>query len=147
MILIDGITGFSNDKVIYTAVNKYEFKRICFQISNILKFKIEDFDFKLNGKSFYFAKIKFSSDTIFILINAYYPIITFASEISPFSNKYINSVGLNIEFSRFYRVLSISELECSIDNEELKCLNLEELKQLKHYKPNNLAEVNFNNWD
>ncbi|SHJ25599.1 hypothetical protein [Clostridium magnum] len=86
MLLIDGITGFSNDKVISTAVNKYEFKKICFQISNILKFKIEDFDFKLDGKSFYFAKIKFSSDTIFILINAYYPIIAFASQINLFNN-------------------------------------------------------------
>ncbi|KZL91779.1 hypothetical protein CLMAG_15770 [Clostridium magnum DSM 2767] len=37
MLLIDGITGFSNDKVISTAVNKYEFKKICFQISNISK--------------------------------------------------------------------------------------------------------------
>lgn len=147
ILLFDGITGLSSGKTMLPTLNKDEFKRVCFQISNTLKFNIENFDFELVGKSFYYTKIKFNHDTIFILVNAYYPIIAFASEINPFNNIYLDNARLNSEFSKFYRVLSVSELKSPIDNEERKYLNHEELKQLEYYNPNCLAEVIFNYWD
>lgn len=147
MLLLNGITGFSNVKTISHTIDKDQFKKIWFEIKNILKFKLENLDFNLNGRNFYFAKIKYNNDTIFILINAYYPIIAFASQVNPFNNIYINNIRLSSEFSKFYRVLSVSELESLISTRELKYLNYVELKQLEYFNPNNIGEVIFNYWD
>lgn len=147
MLLNNGITGVSDDKTLLPMMSCYEFKRICYEIATSLKFNIENFDFKLEGKNFYSAKVKINNDTIFILLNAYYPIIAFALKISPFNNEYLDIEMLSNEFIKFYHILTVSELESSITNEEKECLNDYELKQLKYYKPDNVAGVIFNYWD
>ena len=147
MLLNNGITGFSDDKALLPIMSCDEFKRICYEIATSLKFNIENFDFKLEGKNFYSAKVKINNDTIFILLNAYYPIIAFALKISPFNNEYLDFEMLSNEFIKFYHILTVSELESLITNEGKECLNDCELKQLKYYKPNNLAGVIFNYWD
>lgn len=147
MLLRDGITGFSNKKAILPSMSRNEFKRICFEVAITLKFKIENFDFKLDGKNFYYAEIKFNNNTMYILLNAYHPFVAFASEMTIYNNKYIEDEGLKMEFGKVYEILAVSELESPISNKEKGHLNNEELKQLKYYTPNNLSEIIFNYWD
>jgi len=147
MLLRNGITGFSDGKVLLPIMSCDEFKRICYEIAINLKFNIENFDFELKGKNFYSAKVKLNNDTIFILLNAYYPIVAFASKISLFNNVYLDNAKLSNEFIKFYHTLTVSKLECSIRNEEKECLNNCELKQIKYYNPSDLSGVIFNYWD
>lgn len=147
MLLHNGITGFLDDKALLPMTSCDEFKRICYEIAINLKFNIENFDFKLEGKNFYSAKVKLNNDTIFVLLNAYYPIVAFALKISPFNNEYLDCGKLSNEFIKSYHILTVLELESSIINEEKECLNDCELKQLKYYNPSNLAGVIFNYWD
>lgn len=72
MLLNNGITGFSDDKALLPIMSCDEFKRICYEIATSLKFNMENFYFKLEGKNFYSDKVKINNDTIFILLSAYY---------------------------------------------------------------------------
>jgi hypothetical protein len=147
MLLANGITGFSNGKPIFPKVDQDEFKSVCYRISNTLQFRIEEFDFNLIGKNFYIAKIKFEGEILNILVNAQYPVMGFATEINAFNIQYADNERLKTEFEYYYSVLSFSELEKPIDNDDYILLNDVEREQIAYYKPETLGEIIFNYWD
>ncbi|MBQ4870072.1 hypothetical protein IHQ11_26860 [Priestia megaterium] len=93
---------------------------------------------------------------IYVLLNAYYPFLAFASTVEFQHINFINDPMLSKDFIPFYKVLSKEELhepldirnsrgKVSLENEN--DLNSSELEQIDYWKPNTVGEVMFNFWD
>jgi hypothetical protein len=147
MLLANGITGFTNEKSMPPKVNQDEFKKICYQVSNYLRFRIEEFDFNLIGKNFYYVKITYRGEILYIMVNAQYPVMGFATAIDAFNIQYTDNETLKSEFENFYIVLSLSDLEKPIKKDDLNSLHAVEREQIAYYEPEKFGEIIFNYWD
>jgi hypothetical protein len=152
-----GISGFFDRREAITpSVNGNEFKKICHSITAALTHcKLIDYKEPLLGTNFYHASISILDTVMHILLNAQYPIMTFASLIEPFNIIFIDSLELLNQFGIYYVVVSSDEMNDVLQYMESKDgfvigndndLNKAELKQIRYWKPKTVGEIVFNFW-
>lgn len=157
MILREGITGFRDAKSEQIPlVDQKQFKQLCFSVLPRLEGGFVGFIDPCCHGNFIDVKVSLRDTKLHILLNKYYPIIAFASNVEFGSVTFIDNPILSEQFSSSYRVLSCRELnkpislnggskECLLKNENE--LNQAELEQVAYWKPRTMGEIIFNQWD
>ncbi|MEZ0481605.1 hypothetical protein [Planococcus sp. SSTMD024] len=150
MKLPTGITGFTD-----AASNELPktdgkpFKQLCFALS--LRPSIQFMSFTEPGLSsnHYCAEMNAGGDAVFILLNAHFPYLAFASSCRSGSYEFIGCAGWEEVFSPSYHVLSTAELNVPLDREQLNALQLNEAewKQAAYWEPKTTGQLIFNHWD
>jgi hypothetical protein len=156
MKLPNGITGFFEKQNEPPIVDDKLFKQICFNLIKNNGGRILEFKHPKANTNFFDVEVSIFNKHFHILLNAHYPVISFASLVTPGEIDFIDEPQLYIEFSPFYTVLRKEELNESIiinsdsktytiqiDNE----MNSAELKQIAYWKPERIGFVIFNHWD
>ena len=102
------------------------------------------------------VEVKVFDKHLHILLNEHYPFLAFASFVDFENIKYIDEPELLKQFSPFYKVLSIEELNeplyikestGKINLENDNELNSAELEQIAYWKPKSVGETIYNFWD
>ncbi len=133
-----------------------KFKQQCFSILRRNHGKVLRFLEPQMTMNFFDVEVNVFNQHIHILLNDHYPILAFASAVDFENIHFINEPELLRQFSPFYRVLSMKELNEPLymkedpgkiilanDNE----LNSAELEQIAYWKPKSVGEVIYNFWD
>ncbi len=154
-MLLNGITGFhcrEEDKP--PNVNGEKYKSLCFSLARLIDEKVIAFTDPQYPTNFY--KVKLSND-IYILLNAHYPYISFATFVEYGKVVFINESTLYKAFSSSnYRVLTTTELNKplrlfaksgQVIIENGNNLNEAELSQIKQWRPKTIGEIIYNFWD
>ncbi|MFF2879036.1 hypothetical protein ACFVR2_22335 [Gottfriedia sp. NPDC057991] len=147
MILLNGITGFYEKQNVPPNTDGMQFKKLCFSIINQNKGTILNFRESQVATNFFAMEVKVSNKYFYILLNAHYPFLAFASAVNFGEINFLDVPQLKEEFSPFYIVLSTSELNEPLILKSENKLNSAELKQIAYWKPNRIGEVLFNHWD
>ncbi|MED4697186.1 hypothetical protein [Peribacillus frigoritolerans] len=152
-----GVTGFYNEKHnMPPTIDRKQFKQQCFSIIKRNNGKVLEFIEPQFPTNFLNVEVKVFNKHLHILLNEHYPFLAFASFVDFENIKFIDEPELLKQFSPFYRVLSMEELNKPLyikdstgkiilvnDNE----LNSTELEQIAYWKPKSYGEVIFNFWD
>ncbi|MFD0619152.1 hypothetical protein ACFQZR_16930 [Paenibacillus sp. GCM10027629] len=143
-----GITGFSctpNSLILQDG------KSFISLLYSILRGTLECEDTNLQGKNYYYFSIKSTDQEYHVLLNAFFPIVAISCELN--YNKFIfrSSEEIMNQFKLLsecnYLLLGKEELESDLANSDYLDLDKAELKQIEYWKPKNLSEIVFNNWD
>ena len=150
MELPKGITGFTD--AISGELPKTDgkqFKQLCFTLSFRPFIKFSSFTAAGQSSNYYCAEMIVNGHTVFILLNAHFPYLAFASEFRSESFNFIDRADWSEVFSPSYQVLSAAELNVSLDSEQLNALQLNkaEMKQAAYWKPKTTGQWIFNHWD
>jgi len=157
MNLPNGVTGFySSLDNKPNEIDENHFKSICFDLVRRSQGKVLEIDEQNLTSNFLKVKVDMFNREIYVLLNAYYPFLAFASTVEFQHINFINDPMLSKDFIPFYKVLSKEELhepldirnsrgKVSLENEN--DLNSSELEQIDYWKPNTVGEVMFNFWD
>jgi hypothetical protein len=154
--LVNGITGFFNSPDNEPPnVDVKQFKKICFTIIQQYKGKVLDFK-EPNFTNYYVVDTNVLNKHFYILLNAHYPIMTFAASVEGGYLVFKDEPELSKQFSPFYTVLDSKELneppllnlssKENISRNENE-LNSAELYNLAYWKPTRMGEIIFNCWD
>jgi hypothetical protein len=152
-----GVTGFYNAKHNKPpTIDGNQFKQQCFSIIKRNNGKVLEFIELQFATNFLYVEVKVFNKHLHILLNEHYPFLAFASFVDFENIKFIDEPELLKQFSPFYKVLSIEELNEPLyikestgkiilenDNE----LNSAELEQIAYWKPKSVGEVIYNFWD
>jgi hypothetical protein len=155
--LPNGVTGFYDSKHNQPPkIDGKQFKQLCFTVITGNGGKIMTFKEPQITANFFDAEVKVSNKHMHILLNAHYPFLAFASFVNFGNIEFIDAPQLYRDFSPYYKVLSVYEINKPLvikevngtivlenDNE----LNSAELKQLAYWKPKRIGDVVFNFWD
>ncbi|GED15837.1 hypothetical protein [Aneurinibacillus migulanus] len=158
MNLSCGITGFYDVKHKQPpGINGNEFKKICHSVAMITNGKMVHYKEPSETiTSFYEAKLTVIDKEIYVLLNAYYPILAFASSVEYFNIMFIDEPSLVEHFSLYYNVISSDELNEPLLYKEKggnliirnkNNLNNAELEQIRYWQPQTVGKVAFNFWD
>ncbi len=147
MKLLNGITGFYKKQNEPPNIDGKQFERLCFSIINQNKGTILNFQEPQITSNYFAMKVKVSNKHFYILLNAHYPFLAFASTVNFGKINFIEVPHLKEEFSPFYIVLSTKDLNEPFLLQSENELNSEELKQIAYWEPYGIGEVIFNNWD
>ncbi|MDM5329935.1 hypothetical protein [Neobacillus sp. CF12] len=150
MILPNGVTGFYDSEANKPpTVDGKQFKQLCFDFAARNGGKVIEFSTPQYPANFYHAHVKVLGNVFYILLNAHYPYLTFASLVEPGNIAFIDQPTLNEPFSPFYRVLGTVELNVPFNQTLAKNtkLNRTELEQLAYWKPETVGQIIFNFWD
>jgi hypothetical protein len=151
------VTGFyssTNDKP--HEIDDKPFKDICFNLARKYPGRILDIDELKLATNFFKVKIHINHQDLYVLLNMYYPFLTFASAVEFQRLHFINYPLLSKDFIPFCKVLSKEELheplkirkrKGQITLENINKLNTTELEQILYWQPKNVGEVIFNFWD
>ncbi|PYI53390.1 hypothetical protein [Paenibacillus flagellatus] len=154
MLLIDGISGFPINEL--QRVDSLQFKKLSYSLVNVAQGRLLSFEAPCASNNFYKAELGWKDERVFLLLNASYPILAFASSIEYFNIKFIDhSLSNDVESSGCgFRVASASELNenLALDERTLtvlnkNSLNQSELSQIFFWKPKTIGDVVFNFWD
>lgn len=146
MRLPNGTCGFFEAGKCSDPFDIRKFKQVCYCVVNENRGNLLSVDTALNGKNFYTAKIEVSNSLVYLLMNAYYPYIAFASLVE-YGKIIFRDKPTNLSFSfPQYHVLNAEELNTSCRSalEELSDI---EIAQIKYWKPATIGEIVFNFWD
>src|SRR5699024_2639899 len=99
--------------------------------------------------NFYYAYLDVLGNRFYILLNAYYPWLAFASVVEFGNIKFIDRPVPNEQFSSFYRLLDADELNVPFHQNLIKKteLNSAEWEQIIYWKPETIGQIIFNYWD
>lgn len=157
MNLPNGVTGFySSIDNKPNDIDENHFKNICFNLVRKNHGKILKTDEANLATNFLKLKVDIFNREIYVLLNAHYPFLAFASTFEFQHINFIDDLVLSKDFMPFYKVLSKEELnepldirkskgEVSLENKNK--LNSSELEQIFYWKPKTVGEVMFNFWD
>ncbi|MFJ8072318.1 hypothetical protein ACIQZD_25990 [Peribacillus sp. NPDC096447] len=133
-----------------------QFKQQCFSIIKRNNGKVLEFVEPQFATNFLNVEVKVFDKHLHIVLNEHYPFLAFASFVDFENIKFIDEPELLKQFSPFYKVLSIEELNEPLyikestgkiilenDNE----LNSAELEQIAYWKPKSVGETIYNFWD
>ncbi len=155
--LPNGVTGFYNAKHNKPpTIDGKQFKQQCFSIIKRNNGKVLEFIEPQFATNFLNVEVKVFNKHLHILLNEHYPFLAFASFVDFENIIFIDEPELSKQFSPFYKVLGMEELNEQLyikegtgkiifknDNE----LNSAELEQIAYWKPKSTGEVIFNFWD
>jgi hypothetical protein len=157
MNLPNGVTGFYssiNNKP--NEIDENDFKNICFNLVRKNQGRILKIGEGNLASNFLKIKVDIFNQESYVLLNAYYPFLAFASTVEFQDINFIDDPVLSKDFMPFYKVLSKEELNEPLDIrksrgkvslENKNNLNSSELEQLFYWKPKTVGEVMFNFWD
>ncbi len=157
MKLPKGVTGFYNAKYNKPpTIDGKQFKQQCFSIIKRNNGKVLEFIEPQFATNFLNLEVKVFNNHLHILLNEHYPFLAFASFVDFENINFIDEPELLKQFSPFYKVLGMEELNEPLyikedtgkiilknDNE----LNSAELEQIAYWKPKSVGEVIYNFWD
>lgn len=146
MILKNGITGFFESLDDKKSIPSQSFIQFCNEIVYNNQGKILLMDLELTGKNFYCSKQQFQDQICYILLNASYPYVAFASLVSMEKIIYIDKPDYIKYIPDNYLVLNKNVLETIFENCDNQ-LNKAERKQILYWEPETIGEVIFNFWD
>lgn len=146
MILKNGITGFFESLDDKKSIPSQSFIQFCNEIVYNNQGKILFMDLELTGKNFYCSKQQFQDQICYILLNASYPYVAFASLVSMERIIYIDKPDYIKYIPDNYLVLNKNVLETIFENCDNQ-LNKAERKQILYWEPETIGEVIFNFWD
>ncbi len=157
MLLLDGITGFSDKSDILPLVDRNEFNKLCYSLAIYMNGKVKSFTGSQTNTNFYVNTLNISGETTHILLNDCYPFIAFATSVDYCGISFVNKPDFSKilrEFSTDLKFLTTSELHetIQVDGKTFKLknensLNPVELSQILYWKPKTIGEVIFNYWD
>lgn len=146
MILKNGITGFFESLDDKKSIPSQSFIQFCNEIVYNNQGKILLMDLELTGKNFYCSKQQFQGQICYILLNASYPYVAFASLVGMEKIIYIDKPDYIKYIPDNYLVLNKNVLETIFENCDNQ-LNKAERKQILYWEPETIGEVIFNFWD
>lgn len=146
-ILPGGITGFwSVNTAPLPLLDEKAFRQMC----HVLGWKnggtVAEVDTDTTARNFYSAKLSRYDQSVFILQNIYYPFAAFTQRNASGGSIWITPpewIQLPEDPVRF---LSPSELNRDWHG-LCEDLSLEELEQIRYWKPQTVGEIIFNTWD
>ncbi|ECW8277081.1 hypothetical protein F3250_12315, partial [Listeria monocytogenes] len=96
-----------------------------------------------------YAQVEILGNSLYILLNAHYPYLTFASAVELGNINFIENPFLYEQFAPFYKIIDAVELNSSFNQSMVKKadLNSAELEQLAYWKPETVGQIIFNYWD
>ena len=157
MNLPNGVTGFYSSIVNKpNEIDEKQFKDICFNLVRKNQGRILDIDESNLATNFLKVKMNICNREMYVLLNAYYPFLAFASTVEFPHLNFIDDPVLSKDFMPFYTVLSKEELNEPLDIRKSKGkvslenknkLSSSELEQILFWKPKKVGEVIFNFWD
>ena len=157
MNLPNGVTGFYSSIVNKpNEIDEKQFKNICFNLVRKNQGRILDIDESNLATNFLKVKMNIFNREMYVLLNAYYPFLAFASTVEFQHLNFIDDPVLSKDFMPFYKVLSKEELNEPLDIRKSKGkvslenknkLSSSELEQILFWKPKKVGEVIFNFWD
>lgn len=147
MKLLNGITGFYEKQNVPPNTDGKQFKKYCYSVINQNEGTILKFQEPQVATNFFAMEVNVSNKHFYILLNAHYPFLAFASAVNFGVINFIEVPQLKKEFSPFYIVLTTMELNEPLILKSENELNSAELKQIAYWKPNRIGEVLFNHWD
>ena len=157
MNLPNGVTGFySSIDNKPNEIDEKQFKNICFNLVRKNQGRILDIDESNLATNFLKVKMNICNREMYVLLNAYYPFLAFASTVEFPHLNFIDDPVLSKDFMPFYTVLSKEELNEPLDIRKSKGkvslenknkLSSSELEQILFWKPKKVGEVIFNFWD
>ncbi|MBA9027440.1 hypothetical protein [Peribacillus huizhouensis] len=142
----NGITGFYEQQCEPPKIDGKQFKQLCFSIIKNNEGTVLEFKAPTEVTNFFDVEVNVINKHFHILLNAYYPLLTFSSVVNFGEINFIDEPHLYKEFSPFYSVLGTTELNEQFfqkDNE----FNNAELEQIAYWKPERIGDVIFNYWD
>lgn len=155
MLLLNGITGFF-DKIDdpIKMVDGDQFKKDCYAISYLLNGKVICFLEPEFPSSFYKCEVELNNKQLYVLLNAHYPFVAFASVVDFGNIEFVDVQELAGVFSEQFQVLTNEDVNQPLRygtkqnvllNENQ--LNQSEIQQIAHWKPKTVGEVIYNQWD
>lgn len=150
MKLPNGVTGFYNAEANKPPkVEEKQFKQLCFDTVFRNGGKVVCFHTPQCTTNFYYAQVEILGNRLYILLNAHYPYLAFASAVEFGDIQFIDNSFLYEQFAPFYQVFSTVELNSPVNQDMLKKadLNRAELDQLVYWKPETIGQIIFNYWD
>ncbi|TLS49807.1 hypothetical protein FE782_22630 [Paenibacillus antri] len=153
-----GITGFGD--IVGSGIEEIEFKQLCFHLQNSFGFRGFDV-IKTIHESYYLGKFLSDNEYLFILMNRYYPFISFANSYVYGNANFVDYTDIsdyiskmNYRFAKileneadYYKVLSKLDLNRELNKELISELNPVELGVMKYWRPQLVSDVIYNNWD
>lgn len=141
MLLKKGITGFYSIGDSQTKLNDYKaFRKICFNMQNIIKQKIISTE-NPDNTSYFYAEF----DDIYFLLNKYYAVAGFTEDISQ-GDKVFTDLRVNRIYLPEYEIIPAVTLNSAFNKTENN-LSECELQQIKYYSPLSVGNIIFNEWD
>lgn len=144
LLLPKKISGFFEKNDCFKHIDTKIFKQICYGMVEKKQGKLLNIDSSLNRKNFYVAEIQFKNKKYYLLMNAYYSYIAFASSIENGIIRFIDKPDDCI--CGEYIILTLKELNMDYQM-SIERLGKTELAQIKYWKPGNIGEIIFNFWD
>jgi len=146
MRLPNGITGFyDSNHTKPSQMDSKQFKQLCFTVMLTEGGKVIELKEPENPRNFFEAEIQIFNSKLHILLNEHHPYIAFASSVNFKDIVYIDEPQLSNEFSKYYKVLSVEELNSPISKKS--DFSNAEIKQLDYWKPKKVGDMIFNFWD
>jgi len=148
MKLPNGVTGFYDSEYDRPpTLDGKHFKTLCFDLAIRNGGKVISFHEPRYPANFYEVQMEVFGLTFYVLLNAHYPYLAFASAVDMENIEFIDS-PVPCEFlAPPYRVMSKAELYAPFTQREGAELNKAELEQIAYWKPETIGEVLFNHWD
>ncbi|MCM1508127.1 MAG: hypothetical protein NC177_13510 [Ruminococcus flavefaciens] len=141
MLLKKGITGFYSIGDSLPEINDYKtFRKVCFNIQNIIKQKLIS-TANPNNTSYFYAEF----DNIYFLLNKYYAVAGFTKDISH-GDKVFTDLCMSGIYLPEYEIIPAVTLNSSFNKTENN-LSECELQQIKYYSPLSVGNIIFNEWD
>lgn len=141
MLLKKGITGFYSIGDTLPEMNDYKaFRKVCFNMQDIIKKKIINTGNPGNA-SYFYAEF----DDIYFLLNKYYAVAGFTEDISH-GDKVFTDLCVNKIYLPEYEIIPAVTLNL-VFNEKENDLSECELQQIKYYSPLSVGNIIFNEWD
>jgi len=146
MRLPNGITGFHDSNHTKPSQMDFkQFKQLCFTVMLIEGGKVIEFNEPEYPRNFFETEIEIFNSKLHILLNEHHPYMAFASSVDFTDIIYLDEPRLSNEFSKYYKVLSVEELNSPISKES--DFSNSEIKQLDYWKPKKVGDMIFNFWD
>ena len=147
MILPRGITGFwSVNSAPPPFLGEKVFRQMCHALAQKSGGTVTEVDTDTTVRNFYFAKVGRYDQSVFILQNIHYPYVAFAQRDTSGGFIQTNQPEWLQLLEGPVKFLSLAELSqdwSSLCGE----LSLEELEQIRHWRPQTVGELIFNVWD
>ncbi|MEG0450284.1 MAG: hypothetical protein RR595_10540 [Lysinibacillus sp.] len=148
MLLQKGVTGHfyvETPQLDIETFKKWAYQTITAQGGKVLSFKVNDYP-----RNFFTVQMDFKDEVIFLLLNAYYPFLAFASSIDDAIIIFRDPPIHFLVFDTFYEVVSFAELSWPINPKSLLVehdLTKAELRYVRYFQPKTVGGILFNCWD
>ena len=126
-----------------------EFRTLCHDLAREAGGQVLETDETLLCKNFYAAMLLLPAGPCCLLRNAYFPCIAFSASSDPDADAFVDSpISPESPLLSQYRLMQPVDLSARCTEAGvLRCLSPAELAQIRHWKPQTIGQILFNQWD